>query len=66
MRGGRRIGPRLMLADIRAHASRELARLPESLHRLEPAAPFPVQVAAPLVRLAAEVDRRLAGPGAQQ
>jgi nicotinate phosphoribosyltransferase len=63
MRGGRLVGPRPPLVDIRAHASRELARLPEPLRRLEPAASYPVQVADTLVRLAAEVDRRLARRG---
>ena len=65
MRGGRRIGPRPTLEEIRAHARRELARLPEPLRRLEPAASYPVQVADALVRLSAEVDRRLARQEAQ-
>jgi len=60
MRAGRRINPRPTLADIRAHASRELERLPEPLRRLEPGGSYPVQVGESLVQLAGEVDRRLA------
>jgi nicotinate phosphoribosyltransferase len=59
MQGGRRLGPPPTLAEIREHAASELARLPEPLRRLDPAASYPVQVAEPLVRLAAEVDRRI-------
>jgi nicotinate phosphoribosyltransferase len=59
MRGGRRINPSPMLSEIRAHARRELKRLPEPLRQLEPSAAYPIQVAERLVRLAAEVDRRL-------
>jgi nicotinate phosphoribosyltransferase len=65
MQKGRRIGARPMLADIRVHASQELARLPEPLRRLEPGT-YPVQVADRLVRLASEVDRRLARQETQQ
>jgi nicotinate phosphoribosyltransferase len=60
MQGGRRIAPSLALAEIRAHAARDLARLPERLRRLEPQGAYPVQVADALARLAGEVDRRLA------
>jgi nicotinate phosphoribosyltransferase len=60
MRGGRRLASSPTLADIRAHAARELERLPEPLRRLEPRATCPVEVAEPLKRLASEVDRRLA------
>jgi nicotinate phosphoribosyltransferase len=59
MQGGGRIFPLPPLADIRAHATRELARLPEPLRRLEPGASYPVMIADALVRLTAEVDRRL-------
>jgi nicotinate phosphoribosyltransferase len=59
MRGGRRINPSATLSEIRAHARRELERLPEPLRQLEPSAAYPIQVAERLVRLAAEVDRRL-------
>jgi nicotinate phosphoribosyltransferase len=60
MQGGRRIAPSPSLAEIRARAARDLGRLPESLRRLEPGASYPVQVTDALVRLAAEVDSRLA------
>ena len=60
MQRGRQITPRPTLADIRAHAARELERLPEPLRRLEPGASYPVQVADSLVRMAADVDGRLA------
>jgi nicotinate phosphoribosyltransferase len=60
MQGGRRLGPPPMLTEIRARTARDLDRLPEPLRRLEPDASYPVQVTEVLVRLAAEVDRRLA------
>jgi nicotinate phosphoribosyltransferase len=62
MRDGRRVGPSPSLTDIRSHASRDTARLPEALRRLEATESYPVQVAEALVRLAAEVDRRLCEP----
>jgi nicotinate phosphoribosyltransferase len=58
MRAGRRLGPRPPLAELRARAAREFARLPEPLRRLEPAPPHPVEIAPALRALAAEVDRR--------
>jgi nicotinate phosphoribosyltransferase len=60
MRGGRRIAPSPTLAEIRARAAAELARLPEPLRRLEPKGSYPVQVADALARLATEVDSRVA------
>lgn len=60
MRAGRRIGPPPTLAEIRARATRDLARLPERLRLLRPQGSYPVEVAGALVRLAADVDRRLA------
>lgn len=60
MRGGRRVAPAPSLADSRARAALELSRLPEPLRRREAGATCPVEVAEALVRLAAEVDRRLA------
>ena len=60
MQGGRRIAPSPTLAESRARAARDLARLPEPLRRLEPQRSYPVQVADALVRLADEVDSRLA------
>jgi nicotinate phosphoribosyltransferase len=56
--GGHRLGPRPPLAALRAHAARELDRLPEDLRRLEPARPYPVEISPALRALAAEVDRR--------
>lgn len=60
MTNGRRLRPQPTLAEIRARAARDLGRLPEPLCRLEPGAPYPVQVTERLERLAAEVDQRLA------
>ena len=59
-RGGRRLNPSPALSEIRAHARRELERLPEPLRRLAPHASYPVEVSDRLLKLAAEVDRRLA------
>jgi nicotinate phosphoribosyltransferase len=59
MRGGRRLGPPPNLAEIRARAAQQLARLPEPLCRLDPPTSYPMQVADALRDLAAEVDRRL-------
>ena len=64
MQNGRRIRPSPSLDDIRAHAKRELERLPEALRRLEPSAVYPVEVAGELRELAAAVDRRLQMQGA--
>jgi nicotinate phosphoribosyltransferase len=63
MQGGRRIAPQPSLEECRARAARDLARLPAPLQRLEPDSPYPVEVADALLRLAAEVDDRLAGKG---
>ena len=59
LRGGNRTGPAPDLREIRAHAARELARLPEALRRLEPHT-YPVEIGDALKRLTANVDRRLA------
>jgi nicotinate phosphoribosyltransferase len=66
MQRGGRLGPAPALSEIRTHAHRELERLPEPLRRLEPKASYPVQVAAKLTSLAAEVDRRLGLRGASR
>jgi nicotinate phosphoribosyltransferase len=66
MRGGRRVAQSPALAECRARSARELARLPEALHRLEPGTAYPVEVAGALVELAAEVDRRIARAGREQ
>lgn len=59
MKGGRRVASPATLKEIRERAARDLERLPETLRSLDPAA-YPVETADPLVRLAAEVDLRLA------
>jgi nicotinate phosphoribosyltransferase len=60
MKDGRRLRPSPSLADIRALAARELERLPQPLRDLAPQAHYPVTVADALVRLAADVDDRIA------
>ena len=60
MRDGRRVDPAPTLAHIRGRAQGELARLPEPLRSLADGAPYPVQVAESLEKLAAETDARLA------
>src|SRR5262245_44706782 len=59
MKAGRRIGASPALAEARGRAAQELERLPPGLRCLTPGASYPVTVADTLVRLAAEVDRRL-------
>ena len=59
MRAGRRLA-QPSLGESRANAARNLAALPDALRRLDPRPPHPVQIAAALVRLAGEVDRRVA------
>ena len=56
MRGGKRLGPSPTLAQTRERATRDLARLPERLARLEVGADYPVQVADALKALAKQVD----------
>jgi len=63
MQNGRRLAASPTLAEVRARAARDLDRLPNALRRLEPGSQYPVQVADALVRLASEVDRRLAANG---
>ena len=60
MKDGRRVGAAPTLAEIRARAAHDLKRLPEPLRNLEPGATSPVEIADALVRLAAEVDSRVA------
>jgi nicotinate phosphoribosyltransferase len=57
MRAGKRIAPSSTLVQIRERAARELARLPESLRKLEPAE-YPVQVADALKELAVKADEK--------
>jgi nicotinate phosphoribosyltransferase len=59
MRDGRRVQPAPPLDDVRGHAARELARLPDALRSLGPGDAYPVRIADGLVRLAAETDRRV-------
>jgi nicotinate phosphoribosyltransferase len=54
------VPPPATLADLRARAARELARLPEPLRSLGGGAPYPVQVSDSLKKLADETDARLA------
>ena len=60
MRGGKRLATE-SLADIRARAARELARLPAPLAQLAPGTAYPVSVADALAALAREADRAIAG-----
>lgn len=60
MKNGRRLRAAPTLAEIRAQAKRDMERLPEPLRELEPDTTYPVEVADALVKLAADVDRRLA------
>ncbi|HTN94030.1 MAG TPA: nicotinate phosphoribosyltransferase [Gallionella sp.] len=57
MRGGKRLAEGLTLADIRNHASANLARLPESLRKLQEPYPYQVQISDALHKLAERVDR---------
>jgi nicotinate phosphoribosyltransferase len=57
MRGGRRLADVPDLTASRAHAVDQLARLPQSLARLEPYH-YPVEIGVPLRELAAALDRR--------
>jgi nicotinate phosphoribosyltransferase len=59
MANGKRIAPQLSLYELRAHARRELERLPRELTTTKPQVSYPVQVAAALEQLAAVTDGRL-------
>ncbi len=59
MRGGNRLRPPETIAAMAERAKRDLARLPEALRRLDAQATYPVEIAAGVRALAAEVDRRL-------
>jgi len=56
MRGGEAIEPRLSLAEGRDHAARQLAKLPEPLRGLAPAAAFVPEIAPELRALATRLD----------
>lgn len=58
MRGGRRLVPMPPLADSRARAAADLARLPEALRCLDGGTRYPVHVAPALIELARRVDER--------
>src|SRR5215470_985273 len=57
MRKGKRIGAAPTLGQIRERATRELARLPDALRRLEKAEDYAVRVSDKLKTLAAQVDK---------
>ena len=62
MAGGKRLRPAPALAAARTHAKAQLDRLPLRLRALEDAAdPYPVEIAASLHALAAEVDAATEG-----
>jgi nicotinate phosphoribosyltransferase len=52
MRGGRRVAASESLMQIRRRAAQELARLPDSLRRLDAPTPYPVAIAPALQQLA--------------
>lgn len=56
MRGGRRVGSPVSLAESRARAAAELARLPTPLVRLEPGASYPVKISTAVRALARACD----------
>jgi len=56
MRSGQRIAHSPTLAETRARAAADLARLPEPLAQLEPGADYPVKVADALSALAKQAD----------
>ena len=60
MKNGRRIRPSPSLDEVRKHAAKNLAQLPEPLRRLEPDAQYPVEIGAALLQLTEEVDKHLA------
>ena len=57
MRGGKRVAQAPTLAQIRARAARDLARLPESLRQLQQGVDYPVAVSDALKALAVDADR---------
>ena len=58
VRDGRRVAPLPSLAEARARAAADLARLPEPLRRLEERPTYPVTVAPAVRALAAALDAR--------
>ena len=57
MRGGKRLAPAAMLAEIRKHAAANLARLPELLRQLQEPYEYRVEISSALRDLAQQVDR---------
>src|SRR6478736_367395 len=57
MRGGKRVAPVTTLTQVREHAARELAKLPEPLRKLETGVEYPVQISKALSTLAAQMDK---------
>jgi nicotinate phosphoribosyltransferase len=57
MRGGKRVAPVTTLTQVREHAARELAKLPEPLRKLETGVEYPVQISKALSSLAAQMDK---------
>jgi nicotinate phosphoribosyltransferase len=58
MRAGSRLAPSTPLAQIRAYAADQLAKLPGPLRRLHDAPPYPVKIADALAHLAKAVDAK--------
>ena len=56
MRTGKRISPAPTLAQIREHAARELARLPEPLRQLKSGTDYPVAISDSLKTLAVQTS----------
>ena len=63
MRAGKRLAPAQTLAQIRERTTRELARLPEPLRKLETGTDYPVQISKALTALAAQIDAQPRGKG---
>ena len=61
MRAGKRVSPSPTLAQIRERTTRDLARLPEALARLEPGVEYPVKIADALTTLAGHADAKSRG-----
>jgi nicotinate phosphoribosyltransferase len=57
MQSGRRLAPSPSIQEIRNHAGLALAELPDTLRRLDQAAPYEVRIAEALEQLAQRVDR---------
>lgn len=60
MRGGRRLGLKPTLDDIRARTAAELTSLPEDLQQLDAERVYPVKIGEALTALTEQVDQRIA------